>query len=110
MGRSMIIVNSVAVMVELDKQGAIFSDRPVMEMVGELVGYAETLVLLRYSSRFRTYRKHLSKIIGPVPLEDRKHAVAHETHRFLKRVVGSPHDLMADLRKYANSCFGLGPS
>lgn len=101
MGRSMIIVNSVAVMVELDKQGAIFSDRPVMEMVGELVGYAETLVLLRYSSRFRTYRKHLSKIIGPVPLEDRKHAVAHETHRFLKRVVGSPHDLMADLRKLA---------
>jgi len=105
MGRSMIIVNSAAVMDELDKQGAVYSDRPVLEMGGELVGYTNTLVLLRYGPRFRTFRKHFSSIIGPVPLEDRKRTVAFHSHRFLKRVLASPDSLLAHLRKYEGSYF-----
>jgi hypothetical protein len=99
----MIIVNSSTVMHQLDKQGTVYSDRPVLEMGGKLVGYADTLVLLRYGQRFRTYRKHFSSIIGPVALEDRKHTVTHESHRFLKRVLASPDDLMPHLRKYVVS-------
>lgn len=99
----MIIVNDSAIMDELDKQGAVYSDRPVLEMGGELVGYRDTLVLLRYGPRFRTFRKYFSTIIGPAPLEDRKHTVTYESHRFLKRVLASPDDLMAHLRKYVKS-------
>jgi hypothetical protein len=103
MGRSMIIVNSADIMDELDKQGAVYSDRPILEMGGELVGYANTLVLLRYGPRFRTFRKHFSSTIGPVPLEDRKRTVEYESHRFLKRVLATPDNLLAHLRKYVNS-------
>ena len=105
----MIIVNSADIMAELDKQGALYSDRPILEMGGELVGYADTLVLIRYGARFRTYRKYFSSIIGPVPLEDRKHTVEHETRRFLKRVLTSPDsdNLMAHLRKCVRFHFCL---
>jgi hypothetical protein len=102
MGQPMFIVNSADIMDELDKQGAIYADRPVMEMGGELLGYKDTLVLLRYGPRFRSYRKHFSSIIGPAPLDDRKPVVAHYTHRFLKRLTANPDNLLPYLRKYVN--------
>ena len=52
LGRPMIIVNSAAIMTELDKKGAIYSDQPVLEMGSKLVGYSETLVLMHYGALF----------------------------------------------------------
>ncbi|KAF9463803.1 OrdA protein [Collybia nuda] len=101
MGRSMVIVNSSEIMDELDKQGAIYSDRPRLEMGGELVGYKDTLVLLPYGARFRSFRKYFSNFLGPIPMENHVLTVEHESHRFLKRVLTKPNDLMTHLRKLA---------
>ena len=101
LGRPMIIVNSAAIMAELDKKGAIYSDRPVLEMGGELVGYSDTLVLLRYGARFRTYRKYFSHYVGsPKPIQQLYPLIEHESRRFLKRTLAKPDDLMPHLRKY----------
>ena len=101
LGRPMIIVNSAAIMAELDKKGAIYSDRPVLEMGGELVGYSNTLVLLRYGARFRTYRKYFSHYVGsPKPIQQLYPLIEHESRRFLKRTLAKPDDLMPHLRKY----------
>ncbi|KAF8814867.1 cytochrome P450 [Phlegmacium glaucopus] len=98
----MIIVNSAAIMEELDKKGAIYSDRPVLEMGGELVGYSQTLVLMVYGSRFRTYRKHFSRYIGSQKQIQELHPlIEHECLRFLKRTLAKPDDLMPHLRKLA---------
>ncbi|KAF8154968.1 OrdA protein [Crassisporium funariophilum] len=102
LGRPMIIVNSAAIMDELDKKGAIYSDRPVLEMGGELVGYAQTLVLIPYGARFRTYRKHFSRYIGSgKPVQEIYPLVESETRRFLKRTLANHEDLMPHLRKFA---------
>ena len=101
LGRPMIIINSAAIMAELDKKGAIYSDRPVLVMGGELVGYSETLVLIRYGARFRTYRKHFSHYVGsPKPIQQLYPLIEHECRRFLKRTLAKPDDLMPHLRKY----------
>lgn len=101
LGRPMIIVNSAAIMDELDKKGATYSDRPVLEMGGELLGYSETLVLIAYGSRFRTYRKHFSRYIGnSKPIQQLYPLIEHECRRFLKRTLAKPDDLMPHLRKY----------
>jgi hypothetical protein len=102
MGQPLYIVNSADIMNELDKQGAIYADRPVLQMGGELLGYKDTLALLRYGPRFRSYRKYFSSIVGPAPLEDRKSMVARYTHRFLQRVAANPDKLLQHLRKYVN--------
>lgn len=101
MSRRLIIVNSADIMDELDKQGAVYSDRPILEMAGELVGYKDALFLLRYGPRFRSYRKRISMIIGPAPMEGHKRLLEHKTTHLLKRILANPNDLMAHLRTFA---------
>ncbi|TFK32635.1 OrdA protein [Crucibulum laeve] len=102
LGRSMIIVNSADVMDELDKKGAIYSNRPRLEMGGELVGYSETLVLIPYGERFRTYRKHFAQYIGSGnPIQNLHPLIELESHKFLKRVLADHTDLLQHLRKLA---------
>ncbi|KAF8067055.1 OrdA protein [Lyophyllum atratum] len=100
-GRSMIVINSSEIQNELDKQGAIYSDRPRLEMGGVLVGYGETIVLLHYGPRFRTFRKYFSNHLGSAQMGKHMHTIEHETHRFLKRQLARPNDLMSNLRKLA---------
>ncbi len=100
MGQPMILVNSANIMDEFDKAGAIYSDRPVLPMGGELVGYKDTLVLLRYGPRFRTYRKHFSRFVGPnKPVQALQPMIEQETRRFLKRVLENYEGLNGHLRK-----------
>lgn len=102
LGRRMIIVNSAQIMNELDKQGSIYSDRPRLEMGGELVGYSKSLVLTPYSARFRSYRKYFSRHMGtPLAMERHNYVVEHETRRFLRRTLANPGSLNANLRKLA---------
>ncbi|KAK0435818.1 cytochrome P450 [Desarmillaria tabescens] len=104
MGQRMIIVNNAKILADLDRKGAIYSDRPRLEMAGELVGYANTIVLLRYNSRFRNCRKYISKMMGTInsiqkyfPMEE------HETRRHLQRVLDNPAKLNESLRKTSGS-------
>ena len=100
-GQPIIVVNSSKTAVDLmDKKSAIYSDRPVMPMGGELVGWKDTLVLVPYGDRFRNYRKFFHQVIGSnssvslyYPTEEL------ETHRFLKSVLKAPDDLVAHIRQ-----------
>ena len=65
MGQPMMIVNSANILDEFDKASSIYSDRPILHMGGELVGFDDALVLLPYGPRFRSYRRHFSRYMGP---------------------------------------------
>lgn len=84
----------------LDKKSLIYSDRPVLQMGGELVGWKNTLALLPYGDRFRRYRRLFHNLIGSqmsmkqyLPVEE------HETRRFLRRVLTKPDDLSTHVRR-----------
>ena len=99
-GKPFILLNSAAVMDEFDKDTSTYSDRPVLHMGGELVGYDQTLVLLPYGSRFRTYRKHISRTFGPGnPIQSIQPIIAQESGRFLKRVIADYENLNRHIRK-----------
>lgn len=102
MGQPMIIVNSGEIMEQLDKRGSLHSDRPRLQMAGELVGYSKTLVLVPYGQRLRNYRRHVSRMIGsPGTLSQFHPMIEAETHMFLKRTAANPDsDLLShNLRK-----------
>uniref|UniRef100_A0A0W0GBY8 Putative OrdA protein n=1 Tax=Moniliophthora roreri TaxID=221103 RepID=A0A0W0GBY8_MONRR len=100
MGQPMIIINSADIMAELDKKSAIYSDRPRLEMGGELVGYSKTLVLVPYGDRFRNYRRYISRLIGTPKAMSKFYPMEEvEMHRFLQRVAHNPDDLSQHLRK-----------
>jgi len=100
-GRQIIIVNSAQTATEmLETKSSIYSDRPVMSMAGELVGWKNVLILMPYCERFRTHRKLLHKIIGTPSSMSNFHLLEEqETRRFLKRVLDKPDDLAAHVRK-----------
>ncbi|KAJ7174180.1 cytochrome P450 [Mycena crocata] len=65
LGQSMIIVNSLKIVEDLlDVKGGNFSDRPVIQMGGELVGLRNVLTLSQYGGRVREERKLFHQLFG----------------------------------------------
>ena len=85
----------------LEKKSSIYSDRPIMPMGGELVGWKNTLVLIPYGDRFRNYRKMFHQLIGThTAMSNFHHIEELETHRLLKRILAKPEEVAAHVRKY----------
>ena len=100
-GQSMIVVNKAKTAIDMmDKKSAIYSDRPVMQMGGELVGWKNTFVLVPYGERFRNYRKFFHQVIGSNSSVSLFHPIEElETHRFLKSVLKNPNGLATHIRQ-----------
>ncbi|KAG1731607.1 cytochrome P450 [Suillus paluster] len=105
LGQHIFVLNSLKTTMEmLDKKSTVYSDRPVVPMSGELMGYKHTLGYLRYGERLRLYRKNFHRIIGSRaalavynPIEE------IETHRFLKCVLAKPDQLQGHIRHTAGA-------
>ena len=84
----------------LEKKSRIYSDRPVIPMGGELVGWKDALGLLPYGQRFRNYRKMIHQVIGTHEAMSKFHRIEElETHRFLKLVQTKPEELASHIRR-----------
>ncbi|KAI0351255.1 cytochrome P450 [Trametes cingulata] len=65
LGQPMIIINSFKHAYELlEKRSAVYSDRPHLTMAGDIVGWDQILVLLRYGAQFREYRRLMARALG----------------------------------------------
>ncbi|KAG1781057.1 cytochrome P450 [Suillus placidus] len=105
LGQHIIVINSVKSAVDmLDKKGALYSDRPVLPMGGELVGWKHSLGLVTYGDRFRQQRKNIHQIMGNRAALDVYHPIEEtETRRFLKRVFSNPEQLQVHVRLTAGA-------
>ncbi|KAF9569422.1 cytochrome P450 [Agrocybe pediades] len=105
LGQTLIIVNSARVAMDmLNKKSAIYSDRPVLQMGGELVGWKNTMVLLPYGDRFRRYRRLFHSLIGsPAAVKIFYPSEELEARKFLRRVLMKQDDLANQVRKTAGS-------
>ena len=95
----------------LDKKSSIYSDRPVLQMGGELVGWKNTTVLLPYGDRFRSSRRLFHRSIGsPAAMDQFLPMEEFETHRFLQRILKEPENLPEHIRKWAFFSFSSSTS
>ena len=84
----------------LDKKSRIYSDRPITQMCGELVGWKNGLGLLPYGQRFRNSRRMFHQAIGTYDAVNKfRHVEEMETRRFLKRIQTKPDELASHIRK-----------
>ncbi|KAE9394070.1 cytochrome P450 [Gymnopus androsaceus JB14] len=104
-GQPLIIVNSVSIAKDmLDKNSAIYSDRPLIPMGGELCGWKNALALLPYGDRFRNYRRFARQLFGNAITMKSFHPVEEaETHRFLKQLLSRPAEFSEHIRKTAGA-------
>ncbi|KAG2037858.1 cytochrome P450 [Suillus americanus] len=100
LGRHIIVLNSVKTAMEMmDSKSTLYSDRPVLPMAGELVGWKESLPFLPYGDRFRRYRRNFHRAIGTRAAVDVYNVIEEvETCRFLKRVLAKPDQLQEHVR------------
>ncbi|KAG1745650.1 cytochrome P450 [Suillus lakei] len=105
LGRHIMVLNSVKTTMEmLDNKGTLYSDRPILPMGGELVGWKDSLPFLPYGDRFRRHRKNLHRVIGSRAAVDAYNEIEEvETHRFLKRVLAKPDELQEHIRHTAGA-------
>ncbi|KAF4601249.1 hypothetical protein EYR38_005901 [Pleurotus pulmonarius] len=105
LGQTIIILNSPEAATDmLDKKSSIYSDRPVLQMGGELVGWKNTMALLPYGERFRNYRRSFHRTIGTRSNVAKFHSPQElETRRFLSRVLVNPAELSSHIRQTVGS-------
>lgn len=100
MGRHIIVLNSVKTAMEMmDNKSILYSERPVLPMSGELVGWKDSLPFLPYGDLFRQQRKNLHRVIGSRAAVDVYNEIGEaKTHQFLKRVLAKPDQLQGHIR------------
>ena len=103
LGQPMIIINSYKHAYELlERRSAIYSDRPHMIMAGDIVGWDQVLVLIRYGHQFRESRRLMARIMGSrKSVEDFVPIVEQQTGKLLLRLLqeSTPDRLPALVRK-----------
>ncbi|KAG1855207.1 cytochrome P450 [Suillus subalutaceus] len=105
LGRHIIVLNSTKTALEMmDSKSLLYSDRPILPMAGELVGWKDSLPFLPYGDLFRQHRRNFHRVIGSRAAVDVYNVVEEvETHRFLKRVLAEPDQLQEHIRHTAGA-------
>ncbi|KAK0190089.1 cytochrome P450 [Armillaria mellea] len=101
LGRRLVVINSAQAAIDiLDKKGAIYSDRPIMGMIGELMGVKNSLVLLPYGARFRKQRRLVRhRLSDHAAMNQFSLIVEHETGRLLRRLFAKPEHFSDQIQK-----------
>jgi len=90
----------------LGEKSAIYSDRPVMEMGGELSGFNKWTGFLAYGPRWRETRKYMHHAIGTrEALADFGGLFEFETRNSLKALLRDPENAQRHVRLYVISSF-----
>jgi hypothetical protein len=99
-GQPIIILNSAkAALHLLEKWSSIYSDRPYMAMVGDLVGWKNALGGLRYGEDLRHMRKFINKVFNPRSAQAFWSLEEQETARFANRLRETPEHFLDHIRQ-----------
>ncbi|KAF8897940.1 cytochrome P450 [Infundibulicybe gibba] len=98
-----IIINSAKVAVDLlDGRSAIYSDRHISQMLGELGGRKHSVFQMSYGDpRFKVYRRLLHSGLNPRVTHTYRPIQYQETRVFLRGLFDSPADFVQHIRRNA---------
>lgn len=101
LGQPIIIINSPKLAVDmLNKKSAIYSSRPHLTMACDLVGWRDILVLLKYTDKFKAYRRMLHAIIGTRASVDKfRDTLEEESVLMVRRLLNEPRNFVGPVRK-----------
>ena len=103
LGESFVIVSSAQHAVDmLEKKGAVYSSRGRVPVAGDMVGWAEAMILQPYGHHMREMRKLFGQVLGnPKRVERFQHLVEEETQEFLVRLSEGADLLSQKMKRYA---------
>lgn len=99
LGAPMVILNSSKACNDLlEKRSSIYSDRPRLTMINEIVGWSFNWILMKYGPRWHKYRRLFSDHFNQTATKTHIPLQQRSVHEFLRRVVESPEGVMDHLR------------
>ncbi|KAJ7840998.1 cytochrome P450, partial [Mycena leptocephala] len=102
-GTSVVVLSSSeATEALLEKRSSIYSDRPRLPMLMELMGWDFNVAMMKYGDEWRAHRRLFSQ--GFTPKESLKYQPKQltGTHQLLRRFLRAPDDFMNHFRHWAS--------
>lgn len=101
-GQGLVFLNSYDAATDLlERQGAIYSDKPGLIMAGELCGCENMVAFTRYGDKSRRQRRLMQQALGTAAIRTYEPLLEIETASLLKRLLAEPEDYVANLQRYA---------
>ncbi|PCH42014.1 cytochrome P450 [Wolfiporia cocos MD-104 SS10] len=98
-GQSNIILNSPVVITDLlEKRAAAYSDRPIIQMAGELAGYSQFVMLSPSGKRHREGRSLLLRAMNSQKALSYHHIYESKIALFLPRLLETPENFRLHIR------------
>ncbi|KAL0563837.1 hypothetical protein V5O48_018225 [Marasmius crinis-equi] len=85
----------------LDKRGALYSDRPELQMTGELCGVEKLIPFSKYNETFKSQRRHIQQTIGSRVIPSYHPLIQNQTLHTLKCLINSPEEYTQHFRNFA---------
>ncbi|OSD00652.1 cytochrome P450 [Trametes coccinea BRFM310] len=103
LGTHLLVINSFEAARDLlDKRGALYSDRPRLVMIKELMDWEWNLILMSYGKLFLAYRRTVQQEFQPTNVAELHHPVmTREVIAFLGRLLSTPDNLVEHLKHMA---------
>ncbi|KAK0200298.1 cytochrome P450 [Desarmillaria ectypa] len=103
-GTSIVVLNTVKAATELlDNRSAIYSSRPRMTMVNELMGWDFSFGLMEYGNEWRAQRRLFQQEFNPIAVERYHQCELKATHELLRRLLDDPNKFIEHIRHLAGS-------
>ncbi|OJT07744.1 O-methylsterigmatocystin oxidoreductase [Trametes pubescens] len=103
-GQGVLFINSYNAAVDLlEKKGTLYADRPHMVMAAELCGCENIIAFAGLGDGFRRHRKMMQSALSASSIPSYRPLVVAETYPFLRRMMESPQNYMAHLRRYVGA-------
>jgi cytochrome P450 len=105
LGKTIIIVNSLEVAEDLlESRGGNFSDRPFLQLGGELVGFRNVLTFSQYGDRVRKERKLFHQLFGTsMAIERFLPLLRSEIRKFLQNLLLNPDGAVGETQRLSVS-------
>ena len=109
LGQSIIILNDAQHAFDmLDKRSSLYSDRPIVMMAGQLVGWKDAAVFLPFGDTWKETRRSIAQLIGTrSKVESFEHVLQSEIHSYLRRMLADPEGWVGHGRTYVSALYFL---
>jgi hypothetical protein len=99
LGKHIIVLNTLEVITDLlDRRRKIYSDRPVFQMAGELMGTRDAMTFIPCNDRWRSYRKLVRQILNPQAAASFRQIQTHARDLYIQSLFHEPTKFIRELR------------
>lgn len=101
-GQPLVFCNTAEVAADLlDKQGAIYSDKPALVMAGDLCGCENMVAFTRYGDKSRRQRRLMNQALSANACKAYRPLIANESTSLIKHMLADPEHYLGYVRRFA---------